>query len=190
MEISLKPDSVTFDDFLILVMKYLTPAFCLFCIMSCTAPKELYTVSELDLEKYKGTWYEIARLPNSFEKGLKCVTANYSIKDNGKINVLNKGYSTKKEKYKTANGTAWVPDSKYPARLKVRFFWPFAGNYYVITLDEDYSYALVGDPSRKYLWVLSRTKILDRDIFNELLDVAASKGFEVSSMIRVEQDCD
>jgi len=152
--------------------------------------QNLSTVKEVDIQKYAGQWYEIGRLPNSFEKGLECVTATYTLKNNGKIGVLNQGHSLKKPgKISTAKGTAWVPDEAYPGRLKVSFFWPFAGDYYIISLDDNYSYALVGDPSRKYLWVLSRTKLLDNTIYAELLEIARNKGFDIEQMITVNQEC-
>lgn len=157
---------------------------------NCNSNNDLATINNLNIEKYQGTWYEIARLPNSFEKGLKCVTANYTLKKNGKIRVLNKGYSEKKEKYKEAKGAAYVPNQDFPGQLKVTFFWPFAGDYYIITLDEAYQYALVGDPSRKYLWILSRTKQLDENIYNKLTDKAREAGFDVGKLLKIEQDCD
>ena len=158
-------------------------------IFGCGKSKDLPTVGELDVNQYAGTWYEIARLPNNFEKNLKCVTATYTIQDNGKINVLNKGYSTSKNKFKDANGTAWVPDNQFPGRLKVRFFWPFAGDYYVIRLGADYDYALVGDPSREYLWILAREREISDDLFQSLLDAAAAQGFDTTKVMRVDQDC-
>jgi lipocalin len=158
-------------------------------LFSSSAAQELPTVEEVNLTKYTGTWYEIARLPNSFEKGMQCVTATYTLKDNGKIEVLNKGYIAKKGKYKSARGNAWVPDREYPGRLKVTFFWPFSGNYYIMALDEDYQYALVGDPSRKYLWVLARSSALEESIYSELMSLAKSKGFDVERVIRIDQSC-
>jgi apolipoprotein D and lipocalin family protein len=158
--------------------------------LSCKSTQELSIVDQVDIQKYLGTWYEIARLPNSFEKGLECVTATYTLKDNGKIEVLNKGRSIEKENVsKSAKGTAWVPDAEYPGRLKVTFFWPFSGNYYIMALDENYQYALVGDPSRKYLWVLSRSKTLDDGIYSALMDHANKDGFAIDQVIRVNQDC-
>ena len=158
--------------------------------LSCKTSQDLPTVEKVDIQKYRGVWYEIARLPNSFEKGLECVTATYTLKDNGKIGVLNKGHFTEKENVsKTAKGTAWVPDEEYPGRLKVTFFWPFSGNYYIMALDEDYQYALVGDPSRKYLWILSRTKTLDEAIYSKLMDHAKKNGFPIDQVIRVNQNC-
>ena len=159
--------------------------------LSCKTTQNLTTVQEVDIARYAGQWYEIARLPNSFEKGLECVTATYTIKKNDKIEVLNKGYSIEKPgKLSTAKGRAWVPALEFPGRLKVSFFWPFAGNYYIISLDEDYKYALIGDPSRKYLWVLSRSKVLDNAIYTELLDIAKVNDFDIDNIIKVNQGCD
>jgi len=159
--------------------------------LSCKTTQDLPTVEKVDIQKYSGTWYEIARLPNSFEKGLECVTATYTPKSKGKIEVLNKGYTLdKKGKMKTAKGTAWVPDPAYPGRLKVTFFWPFSGNYYIMSLDEDYSYVLVGDPTRKYLWVLSRSKELDSAIYSSLMDQAKDQGFNVEQVMQTDQSCE
>ncbi len=171
-------------------MKQLFILLVIMGLLSCHSTKELPTIKVLDVNRYQGTWYEIARLPNTFEKGLKCISANYSLMDDGMIKVLNKGYSEKKKKFKTAEGTAWIPDPEFPARLKVRFFWPFSGNYYIIALDDNYAYALVGDPSRKYLWILSRSKKLDDEIYNGLLETANVNGFAVESMIKVVHDCE
>jgi len=173
---------VFFTTFLILIT--------MSALNSCKTSKELVTVKEVDIDKYLGTWYEIARLPNSFEKDMKCVTATYSMKDNGKIKVLNKGFKTTKNKFSTAKGVAWVPNSDFPAQLKVSFFWPFAGNYFIIELDDNYNYALVGDPSRKYLWILSRTPELEESIYNELITIANNNGFETETLIKTEQDCE
>lgn len=162
-----------------------------FMISGCSSDEPLPTVDTLDLHKYAGTWYEIARLPNSFEKGLQCVTANYTVKDNGKVRVLNSGRKEPSlEKVKNAKGKAYVPDPSYPARLKVTFFWPFAGDYYVIALDEDYTHALVGSPSREYLWILSRTKTLGQKKTDRLLEIASAQGFDVEQMVWIDQSCD
>jgi len=160
-------------------------------LLSCKTNRDLSTVEEVNLAKYAGQWYEIARLPNKFEKGLKCVTATYTLKKNGKIEVFNKGFSTeKKGEAISAKGTAWIPNPEFQGRLKVSFFWPFAGNYYIISLDEYYNYVLVGDPSRKYLWILSRTKKLDDTIYSKLLDIGRQNGFKVDDVIKVDQDCE
>ena len=168
---------------LILLMSILT-------LISCKSSQSLPTVEKVDISKYAGKWYEIARLPNRFEKNLECISATYTPKDKGKIEVLNKGYLIGKEnEFKEVKGTAWVPDPNYQGRLKVRFFWPFSGDYYIISLDENYQYALVGDPSRKYLWILSKSKVLDETIYSELLTVAKENGFAVEELIKVNQDC-
>ena len=160
-------------------------------LLSCKTIKDLPTVKNVDIEKYSGQWYEIARLPNSFEKGLECVTAKYTVKKNGKIEVLNKGYSSENSgEFKTAKGTAWIPNAKYPGRLKVTFFWPFSGNYYIISLEKNYKYALVGDPSRKYLWILSRSRNLESLTYSKLLDIAKNNGFDINNIIKINQDCD
>ena len=160
-------------------------------LLSCGSSANLETVKTVDIQKYAGTWYEIARLPNRFEKGMDCVTANYSIKENGKIEVLNKGrLPAKNNKMKDIKGTAWVPDAQFPGRLKVRFFWPFSGDYYIIALNEDYKYALVGSPSRKFLWVLARESQLDPAIYDELMGIAEAKGFQTSEVVKINQVCD
>lgn len=159
--------------------------------LNCKNPNaDLEVVKELDLTKYAGTWYEIARLSNSFERKLECATATYSLKDNNKVEVVNKGhYITDHSKTTDIKGTAWVPDKEFPAKLKVRFFWPFSGDYWVLELDSNYQYALIGEPSRKYLWILSKTKTLDDNIYNSLLESAAKKGFDIKKIIKVKQDC-
>lgn len=154
--------------------------------------KTLTTVRDVDINKYSGKWYEIARLPNSFEKGLVCVTANYGMRDDGKISVINAG---RKEddisKVKSVQGKAWVPDKNEPGRLKVQFFWPFAGGYYIFHLDqENYQYALVGNPSRKFLWILARTPKIEESLYQELLDIARKNEFAIEKLIKVRQDCD
>jgi len=147
-------------------------------------------VKSVDLNRYAGTWYEIARLPNSFEKGLKCITATYTLRDDGKITVLNRGHKiSNPSRVSSAKAVAWIPDKSSPAKLKVQFFWPFSGDYWIIDLDSDYRYALVGDPSFKYLWILSREKKMDEATFNKLLEKAVENGFDVKPLIKVEHDC-
>ena len=172
-------------------MRNLITILSLLTFISCQPAKELPTVAPVDLNKYAGTWFEIAKLPNKFEKGLECITATYTLKENGKVEVLNAGHLVEKDnKLRTIKGTAWVPDAQFPGRLKVRFFWPFSGNYYIIALDENYTYALVGDPSRKYLWVLSKNKNLATDIYTQLLDKAKANGFDTDQVVMVKQDCE
>ena len=151
---------------------------------ACKTPKPLDVVPDFDVTKYTGTWHEIARLPNSFEKNLNRITATYSLMDNGKIKVENKGYLINNpSKQKSIVGKAYIPDSKVPAKIKVTFFWPFYGNYWVLAIDKDYQNALVGDPSRKYLWLLSRNDTMDNATYKTLENIALKKGFDVSKLI-------
>ncbi|MBR9860074.1 hypothetical protein GYB22_04890 [bacterium] len=156
---------------------------------ACNSNKYLETVDSVDLDSYAGIWYEIARLPNSFEKNLKCVTANYTLLESGNVEVLNRGYNTKKEKWEDANGKAKVASDSFNSRLKVSFFGPFYGDYYIIELDPQYRFALVGSPSREYLWILSRTPVLDKPTIDMLLEKAKKEGFKTSDLSFTEQDC-
>jgi apolipoprotein D and lipocalin family protein len=147
-------------------------------------------VSSVDLNRYKGLWYEIARLPNFFERKLKCTSATYTLRNDGRITVLNKGnYSTDPQKSTSSQGIAWVPDKNSPAKLKVQFFWPFSGDYWIMDLDKDYRYVLVGDPATKYLWILAREKKMEESIYRMLLQKAVDNGYDVKSIIKVQQDC-
>lgn len=150
----------------------------------------LKTVDKVDVNRYMGTWYEIVRLPNSFEKGLECVTATYALKENGDVKVTNRGRSVDdRSNIDEANGTAWVVDTVTNSKLKVSFFWPFAGDYWIISLDDDYNYVMLGSPSRKYLWILSRQPILNESVTKSLLDSASRAGFDISRVEKINQDC-
>ena len=164
----------------------------LILLTSCSSPmKTLTTATEVDLNRYTGKWYEIARLPNSFEKGLVCCTAEYALRPDGKISVTNSGVKEDEPgKISSVNGKAWVPDKNEPGRLKVQFFWPFSGGYYIFHLDEEnYHYVLVGSPSRKYLWLLARTPEIDETLYLELVEIARKNEFAVEKLLRVRQDC-
>jgi len=147
-------------------------------------------VSVVDLRRYSGTWYEIARLPNFFERKLKCTSATYTLRADGKITVLNAGnYLSDPKKSTSSAGVAWIPDKNSPAKLKVQFFWPFSGDYWIMELDKEYRYVLVGDPATKYLWILAREKKMEESTYRMLLQKAVDNGYDVKSIIRVEQDC-
>lgn len=158
--------------------------------MSAKSQDKPSVVSKVDLNRYKGKWYEIARLPNFFEKKLKCTSATYILREDGKITVVNSGhYIADPQKKSSSEGVAWIPDKNSPAKLKVRFFWPFSGDYWIMELDKDYRYVLVGEPSLKYLWILAREKTMDDSTYKMLLKRAIDNGYNVESIIRVEQDC-
>jgi len=147
------------------------------------------TVRTLDLDKYLGKWYEIARYDNSFERGLVGVTANYSMRDDGKIRVLNSGYKGSLQgTYKQSVGKAKIPNPKEePGKLKVSFFWFFYGDYYVLELDSNYQWAVVGSSTDKYLWILSRTPQISEELYQQLLQKIKARGYDTSSLIRIEQ---
>ncbi|MGE5425413.1 MAG: lipocalin family protein [Syntrophothermus sp.] len=151
----------------------------------------LKPVDSVDLTRYTGTWYEILRLPNRFEKGLTCITATYTLREDGKIDVLNKGHVIGKHgNIDQAHGKAWMPDPKITSKLKVSFFWPFSGNYWILYIDNDYKYVLVGEPKLKYLWILSRTPQLDEAIVQDLLARAQQMGYKTDGIIRPDQNCE
>lgn len=141
------------------------------------------TVKKLDLNKYLGTWYELARFDHSFERGLTACTANYSIREDGKIRVLNSGL--KEGKTKVSEGKAKPTDTR--GLLRVSFFGPFYSDYRVLMISEDYSYALVGSATDKYLWILSRTPELPDYDKQLLLQEAVRRGYDISKLIWVDQ---
>jgi lipocalin len=144
------------------------------------------TVKEVDLQRYLGKWYEIARFDHSFERGLVGATATYSMRDDGKIKVLNQGFkNTLDGELSKAEGKAKLTDE--PGKLKVSFFWIFYADYYILELDENYQWALIGSKSDKYLWILSRTPKLEDNVKNLILHHAAKRGYDTSKLIWVEQ---
>lgn len=154
-------------------------------------PSGIEPVTDFDVNRYLGTWYEIARLDHSFERGLTQVTAEYTSGENGLITVLNRGYDPVKKKWKEAEGRAYFVDDPGVGRLKVSFFGPFYGGYNVIELDqENYSYALVCGPNLDYLWILSRTPELDKSKVNILVGRAKELGFATDDLIYVSHSKD
>jgi apolipoprotein D and lipocalin family protein len=150
-------------------------------------PTGITPVGNFEINRYLGKWYEIARLDHSFERGLTRVTANYTLQEDGGVKVLNRGYSKKEGEWKEAEGKAYFVQSTDRGFLKVSFFGPFYGAYIVFELDhENYQYALVCGPDKSYLWLLARTKELDRDLTLKLIAKAEKSGFDTSNLIFVE----
>ncbi|MEZ5895069.1 MAG: lipocalin family protein [Parvularculaceae bacterium] len=148
----------------------------------------LQTVSAVDLDRYLGRWYEIARLPNSFEDNCDGVTADYSLRDDGKIKVVNTcRLGAPDGEVKTANGKARIVDATTNAKLKVSFFGPFYGDYWIIDLAEDYSLSIVGEPTGRYLWVLSRTPEITDDVRNSVIAKLAGFGYDASKLYFTRQ---
>jgi apolipoprotein D and lipocalin family protein len=134
------------------------------CIHMKDKAPELQVVPFVDLNRYTGTWYEIARYPHKFQKGCIGSRATYALRDDGKLSVLNECYEeSDRGKLRSAKGKAWVVDTNTNAKLKVSFFWPFSGDYWIIDLGSDYDYAVIGHPKRKYLWILSSSKLMRTD---------------------------
>lgn len=147
----------------------------------------LPTVPHVDLDRYVGKWYEIAKYPVRFEK--ECagdVTATYTSQPDGKIEVLNACRKADGQ-IKSSKGSAKVVDKATNAKLKVTFFWPFSGNYWILDLAPDYSYAVVGEPSRKYLWVLSRTPQMEEPTFRRIMAKLTELGYEPSRLEKTLQ---
>jgi apolipoprotein D and lipocalin family protein len=152
-------------------------------------PEGVEPVANFEVSRYLGTWYEIARLDHSFERGLSQVTAQYSLGEGGAIRVINRGYDQAAKKWKEARGRAYFVESPQTGRLKVSFFGPFYGGYNIVELDqEQYSYALVCGPSRSYLWILSRTSTLNEATLQALVARAKALGFDTDSLIYVEHE--
>lgn len=148
-------------------------------------PKGLDTVKTLDTEKYLGKWYEIARLDFFFERGLNNTTAEYSLNNNGTIKVINRGYNLEKDKWKEAKGKAKFRTDIENGALKVSFFGPFYSEYNIISVDDDYKYALVIGKNTEYMWILSREKTIPENIKNKYLSIANENGINTDELIWV-----
>ncbi len=170
-------------------MKKLYMLMALF-ILGCTGiPENVKPVDNFKLEKYLGKWYEIARLDHSFERGLSRVTAEYSLRDDGGVKVVNRGFAAKDSSWKEAKGKAYFVKESDQGYLKVSFFGPFYGSYVIFELDqENYQYSLVCGPKKSYLWILSREKKLADDIKEMLIAKANAAGFDTGKLIWVEQE--
>jgi apolipoprotein D and lipocalin family protein len=150
-------------------------------------PENVKPVHNFRIEKYLGKWYEIARLDHSFERGLTRVTANYSLRDDGGVRVLNRGYSEKEKTWKEAEGKAYFVRGTNIGYLKVSFFGPFYGSYIVFELDhENYQYSLVCGPNKSYLWILARNPEIKKELKDTLITKAATMGFDISKLIFVD----
>jgi apolipoprotein D and lipocalin family protein len=159
-------------------------------LSGCTgSPDGVSVVTGFELDRYLGRWYEIARLDHSFERGLSAVTADYSLRDDGGVHVINRGFSTESGEWNEAIGKAYFAGASDVGQLNVSFFGPFYGGYNIVELDkEDYQYSLVAGPNRDYLWILSRTPQMEPDILQSLVNRAGELGFATDELIFVEHD--
>jgi apolipoprotein D and lipocalin family protein len=170
--------------------KFLLAAFLLLSVASQSGclgvPDGVQTVSGFEVDRYLGTWYEIARLDHRFERGMTKVTATYSKRDDGGVNVINRGYKAAEGEWSEATGKAYFVGATDVGQLKVSFFGPFYGAYNIIELDkEHYQYALIVGPDRDYLWVLARTPALDENVLSSLVAKARSLNFPTDDLIYV-----
>ncbi|MFL6659684.1 MAG: lipocalin family protein [Massilia sp.] len=151
-------------------------------------PDNVTPVTHFDASRYLGTWYEVARLDHSFERGLSNVTANYSVRPDGGLKVVNRGYRAASAEWKESDGKAFFVEQPDLAYLKVSFFGPMYGSYVVFDLDQQaYQYAMISGPNKSYLWILSRTPTLDETIKKRLVDKAQALGFDTAKLIYVSQ---
>ncbi|KAF7786455.1 apolipoprotein D and lipocalin family protein [Pseudoalteromonas rubra] len=158
-------------------------------LSSCLGmPQGVQPVGNFELNRYLGKWYEIARLDHSFERGLTRVTAQYSMREDGGVKVINRGFNATENQWREAEGKAFFVNQDDEAYLKVSFFGPFYGAYVVFELDHDnYQYAFVSGPDTEYLWLLSRTPQVDQAITDKFVSMAAERGFDTDALIFVEQ---
>ena len=163
---------------LILIMSLFLTA----CSTTRMAP--LQTVEKVDLGRYTGLWYEIARIPHWFQDHCVASTATYTLRPDGDIQVINRCRDERDGALREATGRAWVVDNASNARLKVSFFWPFRGDYWIIDLGRDYDYAVIGAPNREYLWVLARTPQIPDQLYAGILARAAAQGFDTGRLLR------
>lgn len=171
-----------------MVRKFLLSVCMILAGCSSSHNPPLETVPFLDIQKYMGRWYEIASFPAWFQQDCTGTTATYALNPDGSVQVVNKCYkSSLTGPEDTAIGNATIADTKTNAKLKVSFFWPFYGDYWVIDLAPDYSYAVVGHPNRDYLWILSRVPTMDARIYESILKKIQAKGFDVTRLRKTEQ---
>ncbi len=170
-------------------MKKILIIFVLLLAGCVNVPENITPVDNFQIARYLGQWYEIARLDHSFERGLTSVSAEYSLRPDGGVRVVNRGFSQKENKWKEIEGKGYFVDRQDVGFLKVSFFGPFYGSYVVFDLDrENYSYALVCGPDRSYLWILARNPKIDDKLKKRLVDKAAASGFDITKLIEVQHD--
>ncbi len=163
--------------------------FCLCLLLAgCMGiPDNVEPVKDFDAGRYLGTWYEIARLDHSFERGLEKVTAHYSLREDGAIRVVNRGFDPGSLKWKEAVGKAYFVGDPHTGMLKVSFFGPFYGAYNIIFLDKDYSYSVVCGPDRSYLWILARKPVMEESLLAGLVSRLKALNFDTGKLIYVRQ---
>lgn len=167
---------------------FLTTLLLGLCTVSGAQTVDNSTITSFNLDRYLGKWYEIARYDHAFERGLVGATAEYTLRDDGKIKVLNSGHLNSLDgPYKESTGKAKVNKNGKPGQLRVSFFGPFYSDYYILDLASDYSYSVVGSSSPKYLWILSRTPQLAPEVRSKIVKNLQKRGYDTTKLIWVEQ---
>lgn len=149
-------------------------------------PENIQPVQNFQLDKYLGTWHEIARLDHAFERGMTQVTANYQMREDGGVRVLNRGYVTAEQSWQEAEGKAYFVKDPTQGHLKVSFFGPFYASYVVFFLDPAYQYAFVAGPDTDYLWLLARTPQVPASVIEQFVAMADAKGFDTQALIYLQ----
>lgn len=157
-------------------------------LSACTSlPDGIHPVNNFELQRYLGTWYEVARLDHPFERGLEQVSAQYGMQDDGGIMVLNRGFNTAEQQWEEAQGQAYFVGDSDVGHLKVSFFGPFYASYVIFLLDmKDYKYAMITGPNKDYLWILARQTSIQEDILNKLIQHAKERGYATDNLIYVD----
>ena len=169
-------------------MRYLFVAL-LFTLNACMSiPDGIEPIQSFEINRYLGKWYEIARLDHSFERGLQHVSADYSLRQDGGIKVINRGLDVNTNKWKETEGKAYFVEDSQTAHLKVSFFGPFYGSYIIFDLGKNYEYSLVTSSNRSYFWLLSRTSVIDDALKNDIINTITDLGFDTQSLIFVTQE--
>jgi apolipoprotein D and lipocalin family protein len=175
------------DHYLGGVMRYTLCILVLFVSGCIGVPEGIRPVEGFKIDRYLGQWYEIARLDHSFERDLEQISAEYNLRDDGGVKVINRGLNTKKQEWSEANGKAFFVDDKNTGHLKVSFFGPFYGSYIIFELGENYEYAFITSSDKSYLWLLSRTPKIEADLMAHFIKTISELGFDKDALIFVDQ---
>lgn len=156
-----------------------------------TMDKSPTAVGKVELDKYAGKWFEIASFPMRFQKGCQCTTAEYTLMPKGHVKVFNKcRKDSTAGKQSSITGKAFVVEGSNNTKLKVRFFWPFKGDYWIVKLDSNYQWAVVSAPKKDYLWILSRTHSMDETLYNRLIKELEAESYDIGKLVKTPQQCD
>lgn len=171
-------------------LRWCVVSILLVSLMGCTSvPEGIAPVQSFDVNRYTGVWYEIARFDHSFERGMSNVTATYTLREDGGIDVLNRGFIDAEERWDSADGKAYFVSDETTGHLKVSFFGPFYASYVVFELDHDnYEFSLVTGPNRDYLWLLARSPEVSKSVKDHFINVASHNGFDIEKLIWIDHD--